>query len=106
MVYTELEARPSLAASVEQVQQKLGGTTLRRFIEATDPQPLEALQAFPHKMTLDRLSSVLHVCCCNGRMCFEEDDDLEAEMQVLVQDMEGRRGVTGHAWTVSGMLAC
>ncbi|CAE7382391.1 unnamed protein product, partial [Symbiodinium sp. CCMP2456] len=46
-----------------QVQQKLGGTTLRRFIEATDPQPLEALQ---------------------------EDDDLEAEMQVLVEDMEGR----------------
>ena len=28
-------------------------------------------------------------------MCLEEDDDLEAEMQVLVQDIEGRRGRRG-----------
>ncbi|CAE7353658.1 ANKRD50 [Symbiodinium natans] len=47
-----------------QVQQQLSGPTLRRFIEATDPQPLEAV---------------------------EEDEDFEAEMQVLVEDL--RRSV-------------
>ena len=48
----ELEA-PLAIRRNEQVQERLGGTTLRRFIEATDRQPLEALQAFPHKITVD-----------------------------------------------------